>query len=103
LPYLPLHSEKIRLAKWEKIDFNAKSWTIPGKRNQHDGGRLNLSLFMSCRTKRRALYVNRCGWRSDAYVFPDATLKKDFHSACFPSGKTGQAGRNHNPARKDFP
>ncbi|MDR2820462.1 MAG: tyrosine-type recombinase/integrase [Desulfovibrio sp.] len=38
LPYLPLRSEEIRLAKWEEIDFNARSWTIPGRRNQHGGG-----------------------------------------------------------------
>jgi integrase len=38
LPYLPLRSEEIRLAKWEEIDFNARSWTIPGKRNPHGGG-----------------------------------------------------------------
>jgi len=38
LPYLPLRSEEIRLAKWEEIDFDRAIWTIPGKRNEHGGG-----------------------------------------------------------------
>lgn len=38
LPYLPLRSEEIRLAKWNEIDFERAVWTIPGKRNEHGGG-----------------------------------------------------------------
>jgi hypothetical protein len=53
------------------------------------------AFFMSCRTKRRALCVSRCGWHDGVYVFPDATLKKDSPGACFPSGQTGQTGQRH--------
>lgn len=40
LPYLPLRSEEIRLARWEEIDLENAVWTIPGKRNEHGGGEL---------------------------------------------------------------
>ena len=38
LPYLPLRSEEIRLAKWGEIDLENAVWTIPAKRNEHGGG-----------------------------------------------------------------
>ena len=38
LPYLPLRSEEIRLAKWDEIDFDRAIWTVPAKRNEHGGG-----------------------------------------------------------------
>lgn len=38
LPYLPLRSEEIRLARWNEIDFERKTWTVPGKRHQYGGG-----------------------------------------------------------------
>ena len=38
LPYLPLRSEEIRLAKWEELDLENAVWTIPAKRNEHGGG-----------------------------------------------------------------
>ena len=38
LPYLPLRSEEIRLAKWDEIDLENAVWTIPAKRNEHGGG-----------------------------------------------------------------
>lgn len=48
-------------------------------------GLLN-AFFMSFRTERRALCVNRCGWHGDAYVFPDATLR---------TGQTGRSGQGN--------
>lgn len=38
LPYLPLRSEEIRLARWEEIDLDKAVWTIPARRNEHGGG-----------------------------------------------------------------
>lgn len=38
LPYLPLRSEEIRLARWDEIDLENAVWTIPAKRNEHGGG-----------------------------------------------------------------
>ena len=38
LPYLPVRSEEIRLAKWNEFDFEQALWTIPGKRHEHGGG-----------------------------------------------------------------
>ena len=38
LPYLPLRSEEIRLAKWEELNLDEAIWNVPGKRNTHGGG-----------------------------------------------------------------
>lgn len=40
LPYLPLRSTEIRLARWSEIDFENNIWTIPATRfeNPLDGG-----------------------------------------------------------------
>lgn len=48
-------------------------------------GLLN-AFFMSYRTERRALSVNRCGWHDGSYVFPDATLR---------AGQTGRPGQSN--------
>lgn len=40
LPYLPLRSTEIRLARWSEIDFEKNLWTVPATRfeNPLDGG-----------------------------------------------------------------
>jgi integrase len=38
LPYLALRSEEIRGARWEEIDLDAASWTIPAMRHEYGGG-----------------------------------------------------------------
>ncbi|MDR2820466.1 MAG: DUF927 domain-containing protein [Desulfovibrio sp.] len=104
------------LLRWKDADNVAHVWPMPrallaGRDasawlgNFADGGlpiaypararNLLNAFFMSCRTKRRALCVNRCGWHGGVYVFPDVTLKKNSPGACFSSGPTGQTGQRH--------